>query len=92
MHRKTRFIRNAQVIFRRDGNGAYLFDPDSDGLQHINSVGASLYELCDGLHPVQEMISKIALDYQDVPIDQLENDVDRFLMDLMRMNYVTKTI
>jgi hypothetical protein len=91
MQQGPRFIHHAQIIFRREKNGAYLFDPDSGNLKYLNSVGALLYELCDGLHPVQEMIAKIASEYQGVPTEQVENDVNRFLADLMHMNYVTTT-
>lgn len=90
MKQEFKFIQNAKTIFRKEENGAYLYDPDSGNLKYINRVGTSLYELCDGLHLVEGMILRIAREYQDVPMDQVEKDVDRFLADLLQMDFVKK--
>ena len=90
MKRECRFIQNTQIIFRKEENGAYLYDPDSGNLKYINRVGTSLYELCDGLHPAEGMIVRIAGEYQSVPMDQVEKDVDRFLADLLQMDFVKR--
>jgi len=90
MKRECRFIQNTQIIFRKEENGAYLYDPDSGNLKYINRVGTSLYELCDGLHPMEGMIARIAGEYQSVPMDQVEKDVDHFLADLLQMDFVKR--
>ena len=87
---ESKFIQNTKIIFRKEENGAYLYDPDSGNLKYINRVGTSLYELCDGLHPVEGMIFRIAREYQDVPMDQVEKDVDHFLADLLQMDFVKR--
>lgn len=90
MKQESKFIQNTKIIFRKEENGAYLYDPDSGNLKYINRVGTSLYELCDGLHLVEGMIFRIAREYQDVPMDQVEKDVDRFLADLLQMDFVKR--
>ncbi len=84
----SRFIQSTQVIFHKEGNCAYLYDPDSGNLKCTNTVGTSLYELCDGHHPIKEMIARITDEYRDVPLDEIERDVDRFLTDLLEMDFV----
>jgi hypothetical protein len=90
MKQEFKFIQNTKIIFRKEENGAYLYDPDSGNLKYINRVGTSIYELCDGLHPVEGMIFRIAREYPDVPMDQVEKDVDRFLADLLQMDFVKR--
>ncbi len=90
MKQEFKLIQNTKIIFRKEENGAYLYDPDSGKLKYINRVGTSLYELCDGLHPVEWMIARIGRDYQSVPLEQIEKDVDRFLADLLQMDFVTR--
>ncbi len=90
MKQEFNFIQNKKIIFRKEESGAYLYDPDSGNLKYINRVGTSLYDLCDGLHPVEGMIFRIAREYQDVPMDQVEKDVDRFLADLLQMDFVKR--
>ncbi len=91
MKQESRFIHHTHVIFRKEEDGAYLYDPDSENIQYLNRIGASLYELCDGLHPVEEMITRIADEYRDVPIDRIEKDVRSFLAELSKANYVKMT-
>ncbi|MCX5823405.1 MAG: PqqD family peptide modification chaperone [Deltaproteobacteria bacterium] len=90
MKQELKFIQNTKIIFRKEENGAYLYDPDSGNLKYINRVGTFLYELCDGLHLVEGMIFRIAREYQDVPMDQVEKDVDHFLADLLQMDFVKR--
>jgi hypothetical protein len=90
MKQGHKFIQNTKIIFRKEENGAYLYDPESGNLKHINRVGTALYELCDGLHPLEGMIFRIARDYEDVPREQVEKDVDRFLTDLLKMDFVKR--
>ncbi len=90
MKQELKFIQNTNTIFRKEENGAYLYDPDSGNLKYINCVGASLYELCDGFHLVEGMTSRIAHEYQDVSVDQIEKDVERFLADLLQMGFLKR--
>ena len=91
MKNESRFTRNTHAIFRKEENGAYLYNPDSGDLRYVNKIGTSLYELCDGLHRAEEMITRIANEYRSVPMDQIEKDVDRFLADLLRMDLIKRT-
>ncbi len=90
MKQGFKFIQNTKIIYRKEETGGYLYDPDSGNLKYINSVGASLYELCDGLHLVEGMTSRIAREYQDVSVDQIEKDAERFLADLVQMGFVKR--
>lgn len=90
MKQGFKFLQHAKIVFRKEENGGYLYDPDSGSLKYINRVGASLYELCDGLHQVEGMISRIAGDYQDVPVDRIARDAERFLADLVQMGFVKR--
>ncbi len=90
MKQECKFIQNTKIIFHKEENGAYLYDPDSGNLKYINRVGTSLYELCDGFHPVDGMILRIASEYQDVSMDRVKKDVDQFLEGLLQMDFVRR--
>lgn len=90
MKRESRFIRNAQIIIRKEEKGSYLYDPDSGNLEYINKIGTSLYELCDGLHPMEEMIGWITSSYQSVPLEQIDDDVERFLLELLQRDLIKR--
>jgi hypothetical protein len=90
MKHGSKFIRNTRIIFRKEENGAYLYDPDSGNLKYINRIGTSLFELCDGLHLVEGMTSLIAREYQDISVDEIGKDVERFLTDLLQMGFLKR--
>jgi hypothetical protein len=88
LKKESRFIRNSRIVFRPEGQGGYLYDPHTEKLQYLNQVGVSVYELCDGCHPLEEMIGRISGEFRDVPADRVRGDVDRFLDALLRMDYI----
>ncbi len=88
LKKESRFIRNDRIVFRPEDEGGYLYDPHTERLQYLNPVGTSVYELCDGRHPLEAMIGRISGEFRDVPSDRVREDVDRFLDALLRMDYI----
>ncbi len=90
MEQNFRFIQSTQIIFRKEENGAYLYDTVSGDLKFINPVATSIYELCDGRHQVEEMIARVAGMYQGATMDQVAKDVVGFLDDLQQRDFVRR--
>jgi hypothetical protein len=83
------FTKNERTIIRKEADGAYLYDPDSGELLHINSVATTLYELCDGKHTREEVIAEIK-DCYDTPMDALGKDVIGFLDSMIERSLINK--
>ncbi len=82
---------NPESIFRKEEDGAFLFDPRNGNLKFINGMGVNIYQLCGGGdRSVTEIISLIAENYRDIPEKQIEEDIKNFLQELIKMSFLKK--
>jgi hypothetical protein len=78
-----------ESIFRKEEDGAFLFDPKSGNLKYINCMGVNIYQLCNGNGSVADITSLVAENYRDIPERQIKEDIKNFLQDLIEMKFVT---
>lgn len=77
-------------VCRKDEKGAYLFDLDSGKLNYINTLGVFVYEQCDGMQTVGEIIRLVQERYPEQPVSTIRNNVLDFLNKLMGMTFLEK--
>ncbi|MHB8091945.1 MAG: PqqD family protein [Syntrophales bacterium] len=82
-------IRNERIIFRKEGDGAYLFDPDSGKLVYANRTGALLFELCNGSNTEEEITAQLAAAY-NAPGERLEQDIQSFLTSMLERSFLKR--
>jgi hypothetical protein len=70
--------RKEQVVAQKASNDFLLFNMDDGSYYSLNEVGARIWELCDGMHSVEQVIDTLAQEY-DVPKDVLAEDVVDFI-------------
>ncbi len=80
---------NPESIFRKEEDGAFLFDPKNGNLKYINRMGVNIYQLCSGNKSVTDITSVVVENYRDIPEKQIEEDIKNFLKDLIEMKFVT---
>ena len=80
---------DSESIFRKEEDGAFLFDPKNGNLKYINCMGVNIYQLCNGGRSVTEITSLVAENYSDIPEKQIKEDIKKFLQDLIEMKFVT---
>jgi hypothetical protein len=85
-----RLVQNHESIFRKEEDGAFLFDPETGMLKYINNMGVNIYQLCDGGMTVGDITAMIIENYTGVSGDQIENDIKRFLGTLVEMKYLNR--
>jgi len=81
---------NPESIFRKEEDGAFLFDPKSGNLKYINCMGVNIYQLCIDSRSVIDITSLVAENYRDIPEKQIEEDIKNFLQDLIEMKFLKK--
>jgi len=79
-----------ESIFRKEEDGAFLFDPKSGNLKYINCMGVNIYQLCGRDRSVADITSLIAENYRDIPERQIKEDIKNFLQDLIEMRFLKK--
>ncbi len=80
---------NPESIFRKEEDGAFLFDPKNGNLKYINCMGVNIYQLCNGNRSVTDITSVVVENYRDIPEKQIEEDIKNFLKELIEMKFVT---
>jgi hypothetical protein len=75
-----RYIVNQDVNLReQDANGALLYNPDSDRVQLVNSTGLFIWKLCEQGRTVNEIVTALQADFDDVPFEAITTDVEEFV-------------
>lgn len=81
---------NSEMVFRKEEEGAFLFDPHTGNLKYLNANGVSIYELCDGRKTVGDIITLLMEFYPDMDIEKIAVDTELFFEGLATMNFLTK--
>ncbi len=81
---------NPEMVFRKEEEGAFLFDPHTGNLKYLNANGVNIYEMCDGRKTVNDMIALLMEFYPGMDIDKIATDTELFLEGLTAMQFLTK--
>ena len=91
MKEETDFLNpNPETVFRKEEDGAFLFDPQSGNLKYINGTGVRIYELCDGGKTRAEIVATLKDAYPDVDEEAIAADTVSFLKELSALGFLRK--
>ncbi len=79
---------NQNIVFREEEEGAFLFDPDTGRIFHLNELGMSIWKSCVKKRKPEQIIKGICLDYSDISREQIERDCIKFFEDLGRLGFL----
>jgi hypothetical protein len=77
---KKKYAQNQSVnLSEENGDGAILYNPDTDCVQLLNITGLFIWKFCAAVCTFDEIVSAIKTDFDDVPEQSIVNDVDEYL-------------
>jgi hypothetical protein len=79
---------NQDIVFREEEEGAFLFDPDTGRIFHLNELGMSIWKSCVKAKRPEQIIKDICLDYSEISREQIEKDCMKFLENLERLGFL----
>jgi hypothetical protein len=82
---------NPEMVFRKEEEGAFLFDPFTGNLKYLNANGVNIYELCDGRKTVGDIIAFMMEFYPDMSVEKIAADTELFFESLASMQFVIKS-
>jgi len=68
--------RNPAFIWRRMGNEAVLFNPDTNETYRLNQTATAIWELCDGAHGPKAIAWEIAEKFEAGEAEILQDIVE----------------
>ncbi|MHC4598535.1 MAG: PqqD family protein [Planctomycetota bacterium] len=78
----------ADVIFREEEEGAFLFEPETGELSCLNPVGIEVWKLVDGKKTFGAIVDAVTAEYEGVGRETVLGDVRAFLGELKNFGYV----
>jgi len=81
---------NSEMVFRKEEEGAFLFDPHTGNLKYLNANGVNIYELCDGRKTVGDIITLLTEFYPGMTVEKIAADTELFFEGLTAMQFLTK--
>jgi hypothetical protein len=84
------FLQNPDVVLREEDadEGALLFNPDTNQAKVINTTGLFIWQKFDQAHNLEEIISEIQKGFDDVPAEQVSQDVREFLDGMLAGGFI----
>jgi hypothetical protein len=90
MSKKNEDLRiNKEIILREEDEGAFLFDPNTGRICHLNELGIAIWKLCKKPVTQEQVINAICSQHPEVPRSQVLNDCSRFLKDLKKLGFLS---
>jgi len=88
-----RYLVNPEVSCREEGpDGALLFNPDTDAILVINPTGLLIWQALDQPRTRDEIVAHLLEVCEDVPTDQVAEDVDEFIQRLQPGGFIGEVL
>jgi len=82
---------NPEVVLREeDPDGALLFNPDTNDVKVLNTSGLCIWKTCADKSSRERIIEALRENFDQVPEDQVESEVDGFLSALEQSGFINK--
>jgi hypothetical protein len=85
------YVINPDVVLREeDGDGALLFNPDTNDVKVINSTGLFIWKFCRKQKTTNEIINALKDSFEQVPETEVIKDAEQFISQLVNSGFLGK--
>jgi hypothetical protein len=88
MNSAPRYMKNDNIVFREEDDGAFLFDPDTGNLKYLNRSAKETFLMIDGRNDLAQITNHLLELYPDANSQQIHNDLEQFLEDLQHNGFI----
>ena len=87
MNSAQRYIKNNNIVFREEDDGAFLFDPDTGNLKYLNKSAKETFLMIDGQNVLSQITNRLLKLYPYEDSEQVRNDLESFLKELIENSF-----
>jgi hypothetical protein len=93
MDKSSSLLGNPDVSLREEDDGAILFNADTNALLVINPIGLVIWQFVK-VHPRTrtDIVSHLKETCDGVPPDQVETDIEKFILDLQSKGFIGEVL
>lgn len=84
----SRYIKNERIVFKEEGEGAFLFDSVNGNLKYLNRSAKEIYLMIDGTSEFPHLLGRVVGTYPDSDPDEIEKDLKAYLGDLTENRFI----
>lgn len=88
MEPDQRFKLKSHIIVREEGDGAFLFDPETGNLKYMNRTAMEIVNCLDDAKDIGQVTASIQSVFPDADPEQLHLDIDRFITQLQAHRFI----
>ncbi|MHB9155196.1 MAG: PqqD family protein [Endomicrobiales bacterium] len=86
--KKKVYVANPEIVFRKEGKEALLYDSQTGKFDIINETGIFIWKLCNGTNTEEDIVAKV-LDAYSVSRPAAVKDVKNFLKCVSKSGLIT---
>ena len=85
----SKYIKNDNIVFREEGEGAFLFDSANGNLKYLNRSAKEIYLMLDKYGDFDHLADRVAGIYPDSDPEEIEKDLNTFFNDMVDNGFLT---
>jgi len=89
MQGSQRLRRNPEIVYREEGDGAFIFDPESGNLKFMNRTAKEAFLLLDQAGEINTLVQSFCRLYPAVDGEKIRSDLLAFLGEIERNGFAT---
>jgi len=88
MNLTKKYMKNKDIVYREEDDGAFLFNPDTGNLRYMNRSGRETYLMLEGDKDIRQVVDNMLDLYPEIEPIQMRNDVEDFLKSLEENHFI----
>lgn len=84
-----KYILREPVVFKKEDDGGFLFDPESGRLKYVNRTATTILDWIDGKTDLDGLLQALQHHYPDTAVETLRDDLAEFFQDLIANHFVS---
>ena len=89
MQGSRRLQRNREIVYREEGDGAFIFDPGTGNLKFMNRTAREAFLLLDQPREVDVLVERFSRIYPAVDNERIRSDLLTFLTEIERNGFIS---
>ncbi|RJQ60335.1 MAG: PqqD family protein [Desulfobacteraceae bacterium] len=85
---KKAYRKNSRIIYREEGEGAFLFNPVDGNLKYLNRSAKEIFNLLDPVRESRHIVASFCGEHPEIGEDRIRKDVDLLLNQLAENRFI----
>ena len=85
----AKYIKNDHIVFREEGEGAFLFDSINGNLKYLNRSAKEIYLMIDDHGESKRLAGRLASIYPESDPEEIKKDLNSFLTHLLDNRFLS---